>query len=166
MLFHDMKEEDTSAYLNITSLCGPGGWQVIHTYLSKPHMGIYVSGMGHRTEGLWPMLPGCCNHPTCTNHSSCCICLLPWISGQHSLSSSTQSVTIYLLSWFSGEPVVPTDKSTEVIALECLNIDNDDENEPLLIMTNLLSQIHLSDTQLSHPRPNHPTHRLQSSLVH
>ena len=28
MLFHDMKEEDTSAYLNITSLCGPDGWQV------------------------------------------------------------------------------------------------------------------------------------------
>jgi len=31
MLFHDMKEEDTSAYLNITSLCGPGGWQAWDT---------------------------------------------------------------------------------------------------------------------------------------
>ena len=32
MELHNMREEDTSAYLNITSLCGPGGWQVLESY--------------------------------------------------------------------------------------------------------------------------------------
>ena len=31
MELHNMREMDTSAYLNITSLCGPGGWQVLLT---------------------------------------------------------------------------------------------------------------------------------------
>ena len=57
-------------------------------------------------------------------------------------------------------------KSNFIGMFEYDDKDNDGENEPLLIMTNLFSQIHLSDTQLSHPRPNHPTNRLQFSIVY
>ena len=103
-----LREEDTSAYLNITSLCGPEGWQVLNTNLfmhptkqnknpCNVESGDFILGLGPGQEGLRSVLPGCRSYPSCTNHPCCCLRLLPWIPGSFFLHPIVITEPLWML---------------------------------------------------------------------